>query len=223
MALQIVVDPSRGDLLLRFPAQPMLGRYQPQDERGNSTVVELLVSSHELSNASPVLSHLIQEMRQTPSATYEALDPQEHHLMPVLTLPNDDARAMTILCRIIHFNLDDIDESPDARTLEKLAIACDKYQCLRLLKHCGAVFLGRTWSRRLELRWVTVEDICRLFVFAYAADLPNEAAHITLYLLLEHTGSLLARDAEAGLLRTHPLLPEGTLGMAKVRVSLCTG
>lgn len=56
-----------------------------------------------------------------------------------LDLPEDDAKAMTVSCKIIHFSSNDFTETPATAFLEKLAYIYDKYQYTSPIKYCGAV------------------------------------------------------------------------------------
>jgi hypothetical protein len=57
---------------------------------------------------------------------------------PELPLPDDDAAAMSVLCKTIHLQTENISTSMDYADLGTLALLADKYNCTHLLLPCHA-------------------------------------------------------------------------------------
>ena len=97
----------------------------------------LRVSSHAISNASPVFKAMLNP-RFTDKDNFSFADPLE------LDLPDDDCDAMIWMCFALH-----LQDLPEGRVplelLKRLAILCDKYDCARAMQ---------PWSRLWLYEWV---------------------------------------------------------------------
>jgi hypothetical protein len=167
---------------------------------------ELLVSSKVLSVASPVFRVML-DGRFTEGAEMQKAKKTPGGYLPKVELLNDDAEAMMLLCKVLHFNIADIPTRPKTHDLERLAIVCDAYDCTTVLKYCGALWL-RNWIEYYDQESIarSMDDLCRLFIFAYVADLENEFSEICWRILLDHKGPLLGDNSQAGSLLDHELL-----------------
>src|SRR4051794_17173232 len=52
---------------------------------------------------------------------------------PVVELEDDDASMMSLIINILHYQAGDQDHTMDAERLARLAIHCDKYDCIKAL------------------------------------------------------------------------------------------
>lgn len=214
MSQNVVVDPD-GDVLLQLPYHPAspspspvragspdMEQQAPVEEQ--AVARELRVSSKVLCIASPVFKAMLDGRFSEGAALAEAKASPES-LPCRLPLPEDDADALTLLCRVLHHATDDIPARPGPDELEELAVVCDKYQCTPTLRYCGAVWL-RNWLLHFEQAPPEIETICLLLVFAYVTDLAFEFCELAWKLLLYHKGPLTAPETEATVLIDHPLL-----------------
>lgn len=207
MASRVVIDPD-GDLLLQFHQEPLQENTSNENtkKRKKSKTLELVVSSKVLSLASPMFKAMLDGRFKEGIELAENKPSSQPY---TLTL-SDDGEAATILASILHFNLPGLPEKPSPACLEKLAFLCDKYQCVNAMKYCGRLWL-RDWLPEYGCEdhgcEGYVHDLCRLLVFAYVADLPNEFVDIAWKLLLCHKGPFLSPYTQAIILMDHPLLP----------------
>jgi hypothetical protein len=220
MLKRSTVDPA-GDLVLVSPYDPQTDapsknasekEDQPksEDEEKEMTAQledrEILVSSKILSNASPVFQAMLDGrfLEGVQLSDSKASPGQEPYR---LLLPDDDFTAMLLLCRILHFKFKGIPEQPRSNLLLALAGVCDKYQCIQTLKYCGALWL-RNWTSSLpDVEEASIENISRLLIFAYVADLPHEFCEVAWTLVLYHEGPIAGPQTQAIQLIDHPLLP----------------
>lgn len=164
--MKVHID-NEGDILLQLSQSTIddVSDDQPQDEDPRTQV--LTVSSRILCLASPVFNAMLR------SSFKEAVDLVHHKTSSkpyCLDLPEDDAEAMTVFCKVTHFNIDDITETPTAAFLEKLAYVCDKYQCSGSMKYFGAVWV-RNWFQNHDEKTTSIDDLCQILIFAYVLDL----------------------------------------------------
>lgn len=213
MSSRIVID-ADGDMLLQFYQEPSTKDTSNENEEKKSETLELMVSSKVFSVASPVFKAML-------NGSYkEGIDLAENKSSSQLyrlTLPDDDIDATTILARILHFNLTDISKKPSPSCLEKLAVLCDKYQCANAVKFCGGLWI-RDWL--LTYDWInpTIDDLCRILVFAYIADLPKEFVDIACKLFLCHKGPFLSPHTQVVILMDHPIVHKGLTRKVNLRI-----
>ncbi|KAH8659784.1 hypothetical protein BX600DRAFT_50630 [Xylariales sp. PMI_506] len=234
MPSRIAVDPN-GDILLQVPYLPRLPvrisvpprarspddsvidaqsrddgvlvtmKSHAQETPPASEVRELLVSSKILTVASPVFRAMLHGHFSEGVSLQEAK--ASGGASPfVLELPDDDGEAMTLLCKLLHHAARDVPSRPDPELLENLAIACDKYHCVSVLRFCGGLWV-RNWLHLWQSNPIaTLDDICRLVVFCYVVDLEFEFAEVVWELLLSHQGPLMGLKTQAVIVLDHPLL-----------------
>lgn len=118
------------------------------------------VSSEVLSLASPVFRVMIGGKFKEGVELAEKTASSETY---GLSLPEDDAEATTLICKILHFNIEGIPKKPNTLYLERLAYLCDKYQCINAVKNCGNLRL-RNWLLVYENEDPSIEDLCQLFI-----------------------------------------------------------
>ncbi len=92
---------------------------------GTDKNIKLLVSSKVLSIASKPFAAMFSP-RFTESKGLSAAAPKE------IPLPEDDAKAMTVLCKAIHHKLEDGDEPGTTLELLEVVVLADKYDCTKL-------------------------------------------------------------------------------------------
>ncbi|KAF5579818.1 btb poz domain-containing protein [Fusarium pseudocircinatum] len=105
-----------------------------------------------------------------------------------LLLPDDDATALEIICSVIHFQNDRIQQTLPASDVLAVAIAADKYDCLNSLQ-----FASEVWLRELEVK---PRDLMLLTAAAYLFQNPQAFKEHTASLVLNHHGSYLSLFGE---------------------------
>lgn len=215
MSSRVVIDPD-GDIVLQLhQEQPSEGAADGKTVGKKLETWELIVSSKVLSLASPVFRVMIGGRFKESVELAEKKTSSETYNLP---LPEDDADATIILCRILHFSINDVPEKPTTVCLERLAYLCDKYQCISAMKYCGGLWL-RNWLLVFDNEDPSIDDLCRLLIFAYVIDLPYEFLGISWKLFLSHRGPFLGPFTQAVILVDHPLLDRKVARTALV--SLC--
>ncbi|PKK45281.1 hypothetical protein CI102_15041 [Trichoderma harzianum] len=192
-----------GDILLQLSQKTVDDISDDQSQQESPGKQVLAVSSKILCLASPVFNTMLG------NSFKEAVDLIDHKatLMPYcLDLPEDDPEAMTVFCKIIYFNSDNLTETPTAAFLEKLAYICDKYQCTGPMKYCGAV-----WNH--DEKTTSIDDLCQILIFAYVLDLSNEFTEAAWRLFLYHKGPFTGPCTQVRKLEGHPLMPDSIIGM----------
>jgi len=58
-----------------------------------------------------------------------------------ISLPDDDAAAMTTLCNIVHHQSQNVSKGPDHASLVNLGVLCDKYCCSHALEPWSTTWL----------------------------------------------------------------------------------
>ncbi|KAM0419074.1 hypothetical protein ACHAPT_012013 [Fusarium lateritium] len=163
---------------------------------------EILVSSKILSTTSPVFQAMLDgRFLEGVQLSHSKISPNQEPFR--LSLPDDDYTAMLLLCKVLHFKFKGIPEQPRTSLLLALAGVCDKYHCTQALKYCGALWL-RNWLR--DMVDPSIEDVSRLLIFAYVADLPDEFCDVAWKLVLHHKGPIAGDQTQAIQLIDHPLL-----------------
>ncbi|KAL8703182.1 MAG: hypothetical protein Q9201_003631 [Fulgogasparrea decipioides] len=143
----------------RTPADPegdvLLKLYSPE---GHST---LRVSAKVLSISSPVFKALFNPEHFKEGQALSSSKPLE------VSLPEDDADAMTWLCHALHLR-PTLDQEPDFAMCEQVAFLCDKYQCAQALIPWVRVWIPK-W-RGAPVEPGTKKDHFRILCMAYALD-----------------------------------------------------
>lgn len=101
-----------------------------------------------------------------------------------IMLPEDDATALKIICSVIHHQNDEIPEELPARVILAVAIAANKYGCIRALH-----FASKSWLRPDQ---VPIEDSVLLAAAAYRLGNATAFRNITKGMILNHAGPFTA-------------------------------
>ncbi|KAF3045405.1 hypothetical protein E8E11_007957 [Didymella keratinophila] len=103
---------------------------------------------------------------------------------PEPALPDDDLAAMSVLCKIMHLQTEDISTGMDYADLGTLAPLADKYDCTRLLRPWRA-----TWFPSLVT--ITHSDALeKPLIVAYIFNMPNEFFKISQSVIRDSSDSL---------------------------------
>ena len=163
-----VADPS-GDVILVVG-----GSIVPDD------TLSIQVSSHVLGLVSPVFKAMFSSRYQEGAMLKPTAD------QPVsISLPEDSPEAVSLACRMFHYNLDDTLEHPGLDLLEKLATFCDKYNCARAVRPST-----RLWVRPYDC-YGGVPGFYSLLVVSYMLDDPTFFSKVTRELVCRYTGSYM--------------------------------
>jgi len=212
MSSTIAIDPD-GDISLQLLQQQLCDETDTPDQKTvdeKPEMREFTVSSKVLSLASPVFKAMLSGRFKEGIDLARGIASTKSY---ALNLPDDDAEATIILCRILHFNINDVPEKPTPVCLEKLAFLCDKYQCISAMKYCGSVWL-RDWLLASDSEVLCIDDLCRLLIFAYVIDLPHEFLGVSWRLFLYHKGPFIGPYTQVVILLDHPLLHHDVAGTA---------
>lgn len=112
----------RGDVILHIGEAPRVER-------------KLLVSSVLLGHVSPVFAAMFDGR----FAEGQALTPTAPRVVP---LPQDDAEATTIICKIIHTQVADLSLAITPTQLADIAVVCHKYDCVDAVKAWGIIWIA---------------------------------------------------------------------------------
>ncbi|KAH7247245.1 uncharacterized protein BKA55DRAFT_701558 [Fusarium redolens] len=113
----------------------------------------------------------------------EGHDMRHHHGPFEVSLPDDNATALEIICSIIHFQNDKVPRTLAAADVLAVAVAADKYDCLNALN-----FASKTWLRECK---GNPEDLMLLATAAYLFRNAQAFKELTSALVLNHLGSYL--------------------------------
>jgi hypothetical protein len=217
MSSTVVID-SDGDISLQLLQEQLGEEAEAPDEKTvdkKPETRELIVSSKVLSLASPVFKAMLSGRFKEGIDLAEGIASTKPY---TLNLPDDDAEATIILCKILHFNINNVPEKPTPVCLEKLAFLCDKYQCISAMKYCGSVWL-RDWLLVYDSKVPSIDDLCRLLIFAYVVDLPHEFLGVSWRLFLYHKGPFIGPYTQVVILLDHPLLHQDVAGTTTLSLS----
>lgn len=198
---------------------------QDKDDHPSEKSVEILVSSYAVITASTVFKSMLQGPFKEGSDIAEARKSWFftflHALVFIanmltspdgvvyrLALPEDNADATLLFCKIVHFKSDI--STPNLELMEQLAVLCDKYKCHHILRFLGSMWLNEH-RRNLQLessRSRTCQQLGRLFIFAYVADMAQEFNELAWELLLHNTGGINSYNSCVLFLIDHPLVPK---------------
>ena len=101
-----------------------------------------------------------------------------------ITLPEDDATAVQLLCALIHHRNDMIPNNLPIHTVLSIAVTADKYDCIRVLK-----FVSESWFHSDSN---TTSDLLVLAAAAYLLDNGTAFRRITKKMILVHNGPFTA-------------------------------
>lgn len=156
--------------------------------------VAILVSSKILTLASRVFAVMLGpnflEGQRSPSGT----------LGPV-TLPDDDADAMTLLCQILHFNYAALPKKPQIELFKDLAVLCDKYDCVTPLN-----FVTEQWLLLWE-KTTKKTEMETLLLISYVFDRPERFSEMSMRIVREFAGTL----KHLGILEGSDIIPQTVL------------
>lgn len=185
------LDPE-GDIILEISSS--------QDEEKTS----LLVSSKVLSLASPVFAKMLGPNFEEGSRKASASAPA------IVRLPEDNAAAMDILCRAIHYQIDDFSEPVTSTELKNLAVLCDKYDCVRALKPWTTL-----WFTAALEDYPSKDSCVKLLVAACALDDPHAFSIISWEIIVTRQGPISGLQQ----LTEHDLMPKTVLAEMEHRRS----
>lgn len=169
----IELDPE-GDVQLQLSP----GREQHE----NATT--LIVASKTLTLASPVFDRMLNSsFKEGIAKTAEG--------KVTIPLPDDDPEAMIIVCRALHHMNHLVPEQLTSTSLEKIAVLCNKYDCMRALAAHGNVWV-RNGLERLPSR----SSLDRLLYAAYVLDMPAAFAKVAWDLVLGCAGRIVDLGVE---------------------------
>ncbi|KAH8840056.1 hypothetical protein MCOR27_003297 [Pyricularia oryzae] len=178
---------------------------QDKDDHPSEKSVEILVSSYAVITASTVFKSMLQGPFKEGSDITEA---RKNGVVYRLALPEDNADATLLFCKIVHFKSDI--STPNLELMEQLAVLCDKYKCHHILRFLGSMWLNEH-RRNLQLessRSRTCQQLGRLLIFAYVADMAQEFNELAWELLLHNTGGINSYNSCVLFLIDHPLVPK---------------
>ena len=138
--------------------------------------IHLLVSSKVLSLASPVFSTMLN------SRFKEGLSNHPPTGKRLISLPDDNAEAFTILCNAIHYRTDQVPRKLTLVCLENIAIICDKYDCTSALTPWSAMWL------HAGIKSFDAKDLNKLLFAAFVLDDPTAFSRISWEILLAQVG-----------------------------------
>jgi hypothetical protein len=137
----------------------------------------LLVSSKVLALASPVFAVML-------SPRFREGQRSEAGTLDAVSLPDDDAEAMTVLCQIFHFRYDMLPAKPGLVLFKNLAVMCDKYDCVAPLR-----FVSETWLVMWEAT-ASGEDLEILLFVSYVFGRAERFAGLSGRVVREFSGNL---------------------------------
>ena len=119
------------------------------------------------------------------SSSSEDLQNQTAGKVPVVSLPQDDAEAFTIMCRIFHYCADEIIlRGLAVDCLMNIAILCDKYECVQAISASSV-----TWFQQIDPLPFSEPCLSKLLYVAYMLEAPQAFSRISLEIIFRHIGS----------------------------------
>ncbi|KAI6353170.1 hypothetical protein MCOR25_009143 [Pyricularia grisea] len=210
---RIDIDPD-GDLLLILKAPRGHGINSTEAEDSDTSTsqnnddtilernVEILVSSSALITASTVFKSMLRGPFKEGSDLAEA----RGHVYR-LALPEDNAIATLLFCEMVHFKANI--PTPNLELMEQLAAFHEKYQSTHILRFFGSMWINEhRRAQQLESsERQKCQQVCRMLVFAYVADMAQEFNELAWQLLLCNAGPIDSQTSLAQFLVNHPLMP----------------
>ncbi|KAH7111808.1 hypothetical protein B0J11DRAFT_447464 [Dendryphion nanum] len=113
-------------------------------------------------------------------------------------MPYDNAKALEIICNVIHLRNDVVPKSLDSADILDIAITADKFDCIVALKHVSTIWLN---PKEKE----TVMGLGNLMAAAYILNDPQAFSDITRAMIFHHKDSyLLLTDSDVVLVDILP-------------------
>lgn len=139
----------------------------------------LRVSAVILGNASPYFSNLFGP-HFAEGQNLSSSAPKD------VPMPDDDAKAVDIICSIIHLRNDVVPLSLDPKEVFAVAVTAEKFDCANAVK-LASMF----WLKMSVVEVHAVEDLAYLMGAAYILDNGDAFAEITLAMMMRHKESYL--------------------------------
>ena len=111
--------------------------------------------------------------------------PSKGDLPKEITMPDDNATAMAMICTVIHHRNDLLPDVPEPGELAEIALAADKYDCVLALKFALFQWLDFSESD-------TFSNLGRRLIAAYVFDNSNAFRHATRRLITDFNLSYLS-------------------------------
>lgn len=159
--------------------------------------IQLVVASNILILASSAFAPMFK------SSVKEGLGERKATERPVISLTDDPAEAIILLCNVLHYRMHEVPERLTGGCLYDLAITCDKYGCTASIRSSSALWLQN------GLETTNADNIYKLLFAAYVLDCPEEFSSISWRIIVDHVGpwNNLIEIAE------HELIAGAILGM----------
>ncbi|MCJ1290939.1 hypothetical protein MMC34_002481 [Xylographa carneopallida] len=158
----VEIDP-RGDVILEFT--------NPDGKKAS-----LLVSSKVMSLASPVFDNMFN------SSFSECYQNHAAGKILIVLLPQDDAEAFTIICKVIHHRTDEVSQKITVDCIVNIAMLCDKYKVVRAISPSSAAWF------QAPLADIFVRSDFKLLDAAFVLDAPYAFSRISWDIIMSHTG-----------------------------------
>jgi hypothetical protein len=139
--------------------------------------IDILVSSKVLTMVSPVFAAML-------SPRYREGQRSASGTLSPIPLPEDDCDAMIVLCHIFHFKYSELPATPDLELFKNLALICDKYDCVSVLK-----FISEQWLLKWE-KASSGEELETLLFISYIFGRPERFSALSARIIKEFTGNL---------------------------------
>jgi hypothetical protein len=167
-----IVVAKRGDVLLELS----------KDGKPAGT---LLVLAQVLSLASPVFEAMFNG-NFAEGQVLSAASPKR------VALPDDDAEAITLLCKLTHMHHAGIPDNVSYDKLADFAVVCDKYQCTEAVRYWTKVQVNHLMATPNHFSFE------KLIFVAYILDLPHLFQQVCLRLIRERVGTFRYHIATHG-------------------------
>ena len=168
------------------------------DDAGNLSLelqtYGLLVSSRVLSLASPVFTAMLgpkfkEGQVEGPGGTKR------------INLPEDDEEALCVICYTLHYRTEHIPQRLEPSMAAKVAILCDKYDCVNALKPWALIWLPAT-------AYDARKGVYEILLAAYLLDLPETFSQVSWAIILNQEEPFMQLPLPTG----HSLMPQSVLG-----------
>ena len=140
--------------------------------------LKLLVSSKVLSLASPVFSTMFKSRFKESLANHQG--PEK----PTVTLREDDATTMELICWVLHHRADKVPEMLGEGMLVEVAEHCDKYDCAAALKGWVTTWI---WGPYHDLD-VDNQECSHVLFAAYVFDKAEAFSFMSLSVIMQQVG-----------------------------------
>ncbi|KAF2807528.1 uncharacterized protein BDZ99DRAFT_392986 [Mytilinidion resinicola] len=115
-----------------------------------------------------------------------------------ISMPDDDANALEILCNILHLRNDVVPETLDPIKAFEIAVTADKFDCIVAVKYASML-----WLSPKEVQGII--ELGYLMAAAYILDNARAFSEITLAMILRHKDCYLPlADKDVGLVDIVP-------------------